>query len=654
MPELDSKDKGSPEQVRVSELAIKSGEIADLLPAFLGIKGPGGMVEILYAAMMICRDYKRELEAALGQGATISVSSGDAGASARAIVGGRIVYDLIERETISDPLVKEAFEQVLSGSYPAFSPEEFCRAFSAMLDEATEDEVRMAIGLLCNSRGREWKSLLNRGGRKGAVCPDALALCASIAPDSCGEVAILGSGGLEACPALELPALSSASVSVARNSVRPGLALPMLMALKALGRDSRAFAIESPEAIAPSSLVICHPALEDLEGGFPIDNLSAKILSRFEPPSSAGSSRHRTDNFWVVKALDLIRNGGTAVVFLPSSFTSLARFGRMRDHLLRNSLLKAVVSLPSGLYHGSWLPLSMLVLKGGSDVVRLIDASCVKAGAGGALDDEAVKAISGLLLDVPDPSFASRQAKSGMVFGDALGDELLLQGKALIDPAKVIFNKREKSSCSPAVRLGDLATILRGPLVKPGELSELMMTAWASEAVPGAQMPASYFINLSELESGFLYSVQDGLSSVRPEWLKNLVRDGDLLLSRNASPIRMAIACLGDDDKGAVLSSNVYALRFKDKDDALLVYSYFSSRKGVEALKAASTGTLIRILSVKQLKDLRIPAVSTGQKKEICKRCLKAIKDMEKARQGLEKAKCDLEESFDPDEGSPD
>ncbi len=653
MPGFDSADKGSPEQIRMRMLAMKAGEIADLLPPFLGIKGQGGMVEILYAAMRICSGYKRELEAALGQGATISVSSGDAGASARAIVGGRIARNLIERETISDPLVKEAFEPVLSGSYPAFSPEEFCRSLSSLLEGATEEDAREAIAMVCCAKGRDWKALSDRGGRKGTVCPDVLALCSGIAPEGCREVALLGSGGLEACSALESPVLSSASVSVARNSMRPGLALPLLMALKAMGRDPRALAIESPEATGPSSLVICHPALEDLEGGFPIDDLSAQILSRFEPPSSAGSSRHRTDSFWILKALDLIRNGGTAAVFLPSSFTSLARFGRMREHLLKNCLLKAVVSLPRGLYHGSWLPLTMLVLQGGSEVVRLIDASSIKAGAGGTLDDEDIKAISGLMEDVPERAFAAKRAKAGMVCADAMPDELLRQGKALLDPAKVMFGQKEQSSSSPTVRLGDLADVLRGPLVKPGELSELMVTAWAHEVEPSVQSPASYFINLSDLEGGFLYNVQNALSLVRPEWHKNLVRDGDLLLSRNASPIRMAIASLGDDDKGAVLSSNVYALRFKDKEDALLVYSYFSSRKGVEALKAASTGTLIRILSVKQLKDLRIPALSAAQKQEICKRCRKALKDIEKARKSLEEAECSLQESFEGEEEIP-
>ena len=101
-----------------------------------------------------------------------------------------------------------------------------------------------------------------------------------------------------------------------------------------------------------------------------------------------------------------------------------------------------------------------------------------------------------------------------------------------------------------------------------------------------------------------------------------------------------------DGHRPAIMSSNLYALRFKDPDDALLVYSYFSSSRGREALKAAGTGTLISILSVKKLKDLRIPLLSRAEKMDICGRCRSALERLEKCRHELREAELSLEDSF--------
>ncbi len=624
---------------RARTLSVKAEELMRGMPAMLGFSGVPGLVKILYAVMKAAPSYKRELEQALGQGATISVSQEDARASARDIIGCKIVLNLLEREAISDPLVKDAYSGVLTSDVPALQGIRACefygRGLASMLDWAGEDDARDAIRYLCCAEGRLWRDIQYRTKAQSAPSPSIVELAVAAASPNCPEVVELGPGTLEATLALSDSWLSGAQVTACIPHKE--LVTPCLMAMRALGRTARAVPFFSGRAAAKNPLVICHPSLDDLTQGMKLDDVTADALAQFEPRTSSGKARHRMDNLWLLRAMELMGESGTAAVFLPSSFTSLARFASMRSYLLESRLLSAVVSLPPGFYHGASLPMAMLVLRRNSSDVRLVNASEIKAGAGGTLDDFEAWTIRILAAGAFD---CTNRLPKSITFYDESPDDFSPQGKSVIDPAKAIFIKREEDEGGESVRLGDLADVLRGPLVKPGEMDALLEPIW-----PTGFVPPFLYVTLGEIDGGFLRRTCDGLSSPKREWLKNKVEEGDLLISRNVNPSRMAIASL-DADHSAILSSNVYALRFKDKSDALFVYSYLSSEKGREALKAAGTGTLINILSVKKLKELRIPLRDPDTKKRICNNCRQAIDTIEKSRKALEQAEESLKNSF--------
>lgn len=629
---------------RATKLLESASKLANDYNFFIGDPlGTAGAVKILYAVQKIAETYRRDLKSALDQGATISISSGDSRASVRDIIGGKLVLSQIEREAISDPLMKDGF-RLLLGTTARFDPasrEEFGRRIAAILDFANAEDAREAIKAICSANGPAWKRLVQDGSPQ----PSALGIAAK-ALGGCAEVMDLCSGGFDGCLAFTAMKLHNAHLDVCVP--RLCSATPYLMAMKALGREAGMLSIsdymdwDSLREKVPQRLVICRPTLMDLDiGSVEFGQRIMAQLTEFEPRAADGKVRRRRENLWVLAAADLMGDLGTAAVFLPSSFTSLARFTAIREHLLRRHLLKAVVSLPSGLYSGSSMPMSMLVLKANSSHVRLIDASAMKVGADGRFNGDEVGTVVNLLSEM---EFGRRLTDDGgkmpVHFADVPGERLMMEGKVPIDPAKVFFSLKEEKAGAESVRLGDLASVLRGPLVKPGMLDGMLGDAH----IPGYETPY-LFITLSEVDGGYLRHVRDGLRDLPTEWIKNQVMRGDLLLSRNASPLRMAIA-EPDGHRPAIMSSNLYALRFKDPDDALLVYSYFSSSRGREALKAAGTGTLISILSVKKLKDLRIPLLSRAEKMDICGRCRSALERLEKSRHELREAELSLEDSF--------
>jgi hypothetical protein len=628
---MPSKQEGQAHGSRAQELVGKARELMRSLPAVLGFHGAGGIVKILYAALKAAPNYRQELEIALGHGATISVSSADAGVSARNIIGGRIVANLLERGAISDPLLKEAFPGLSGDASQAgrSAGDAFGRAISEMLDWAGEEDCVEAIRAVCEARGSAWKSLKERRDIPGAPSPSAIELAAAAVPSGLETVIDLGSGSFEACRFLASEELAGARILCCAPGGKRSA--PFLMAMKALGRDAAPTPFDSGGDLVTHGLVICHPSLMDLEGQSAPGQIMQGTFGMLEPHSAGAASRRRIDSLWILKALELLGGCGSVAVFLPLSFTSLARFAKMRSYLLEKNLLNAVVSLPSGLYHDASLPMVMLVLRNNSEAVRLVDASAIKVGPGGLIDEELVSALAEAARGCGK---APRKVRSAEV--DA--SELLTKAKAVLDPAKVIYGIKTWSKGVKTVRLGEIAEVLRGPLLKPGVLNEIMTEPLDDE-------DPCCFVALSDINGGILREVQSGLSQLHPEWLKNRMRDGDLLLSRNASPLRMSIARLGGD-RPAVLSSNVYALRFGSIEDALWVYAYFSSMAGREALKAAGTGTLMSILSVKKLKELKIPACTEELKQKIARRCQEAIERLEKARQELWNAEGALSDSF--------
>lgn len=627
---------------RVTRLFDAASKLAHDYHFFPGdSRGTAGTMKILYAVMRIAPAYRRDLDSALEQGATISISPDESRAPARDIVGGKLVLARMERDAISDPLMKDGFLLLLGDSarYDPALREKFGRAMASILDFATAEDAREAIMWICRAGGPAWKRL----AEDGTPLPCALEIAAQ-ALGSFTEVVDLCSGSFDGCLGFTAMKLPNAHVDVCVP--RPFSATAYLMAMKALGREAGVLPLgghadrDLPGRKDPQRLVICRPALGDLDGGgIDAGERLAAQLAELEPRAADG--RRRGDSLWLLAAADLMGSSGTAAVFLPSSFTSLARFTAIRKHLLMRHLLKAVVSLPSGLYSGSSMPMAMLVLRADSTMVRLIDASGLKVGADGRFNADEIGAVSRLLSErSPGEVLAGTGGGRAVQCADVAGGRLMAEGKAPIDPAKVIFSLREEQAGVESVRLGSLASVLRGPLVKPGMLDGMLCGA----NVHGCQTPC-LFITLSEVGGGYLRHVREGLREPPAEWLRNQVMSGDLLLSRNASPLRMAIAEMGGH-RPAIMSSNIYALRFKDPEDAFLVYSYFSSPRGREALKAASTGTLISILSVRKLEDLRIPVVTPAEKKDICGRCRAAIGRLEKCREELREAEFSIEDSF--------
>ncbi|MER7486395.1 N-6 DNA methylase [Streptomyces sp. NPDC126497] len=105
-----------------------------------------------------------------------------------------------------------------------------------------------------------------------------------------------------------------------------------------------------------ADVVLCHPPFNERDWGH--DELA------YDPRWEYGfPARSESELAWVQHALARLRDGGTAVLLMPSAAASRRSGRRIRADLLRRGALRAVVALPPGAAPPYGVPLHLWVLR---------------------------------------------------------------------------------------------------------------------------------------------------------------------------------------------------------------------------------------------------------------------------------------------------
>lgn len=112
-------------------------------------------------------------------------------------------------------------------------------------------------------------------------------------------------------------------------------------------------------------------------------------------------------------------------------------------------------------------------------------------------------------------------------------------------------------------------------------------------------------------------------SSTERQWL----RSGDLILSKNGAPFKVAVADI-PDGRTVLASGNLYIIRLDtERVDPYFVAAFLASEGGKRSLECMSVGTTIPNLSLRNLKSVQVP-----------------VPDMETQRRVAERYRADLDQ----------
>ena len=327
---------------------------------------------------------------------------------------------------------------------------------------------------------------------------------------------------------------------------------------------------------------------------------------------------------WVFNKLawDSLIAGGTAVVIMANGATFNGGDQQARSFFVNNGMIKAIVALPENLFPTTGIATTLMVMGSNKGGIRMVDASDLSI-TGRRWDtmgsDEIEEIKTRLKEDGPFSRLVSHEEIAAAEYG--------------LYPSRYLGREIELVNPRP---LGDLVIeIERGASLRAQELDEL-----TTEADTGFS-----FVRLSDIADGRISQSLPHLRALDEKTEKQWLRTGDLVISKNGAPFKVAVAEIQKDQK-VLANGNLYIVRLDTKViDPYFVAAFLASSDGKEMLSRMVVGTSIPNLPLRNLKEISIPV--PDMEKEVARRYQAHLDEIEVMKIKLDKARISASASYD-------
>lgn len=334
-----------------------------------------------------------------------------------------------------------------------------------------------------------------------------------------------------------------------------------------------------------------------------------------------------TSSDWVFNRVlvDSLVQDGVAVGIMSNGacFNGVDR--PVREYFVNNGFIKAIIALPKGVFAPyTMIATSLVVLcSGGSQGVRFVDATDLGTDnrRGSSLDDGAVAAIVERLSHDSDKGTTK-------TLKEIEAHDYDLSAKRYLEKEIQVPN---------GVPLGSVSTIIRGASVRAAELDAL-----ACQEDTGIS-----YLNLGDISDGMISQELPNLSRLDKKLEKYCVHDGDVLISKNGAPFKVAVAEIPSGRK-VLANGNLYIVRVdREKIDPNYLAAFLSSPSGRELLAREAVGTTIPNVPIKALSGLTVPLEGKDRQKAVADAYLAKTDEVKVLRLRLERARQEITDLFD-------
>ncbi|MCI7218421.1 N-6 DNA methylase [Parafannyhessea umbonata] len=327
-------------------------------------------------------------------------------------------------------------------------------------------------------------------------------------------------------------------------------------------------------------------------------------------------------------AYDSLADGGTAVVIVANGALFNGRDIQTRRYFVDNGMIRAAIALPRKLLAITTIPLTILLLGKNDGPIRLVDATdlATPGRRTNTLSEDAVAKIEARLSQDGDKSrLVSRE-------------ELAAHDYSLYAPRYFY----ETPDLINPVSLSDLATsIERGASIRADDLDNLTTP----------EDTGLYFLRLADITDGSISDDLLHLKSVDPSTERQWLRNGDLILSKNGAPFKVAVADV-PDDRTILANGNLYIIRLDtERVDPYYVAAFLASEDGKRSLECRVTGTTIPNLPLRNIRDLQIPVPAMETQRRIATRYRASLDQVAILKIRLDAARDAASASYDEEMG---
>lgn len=332
-----------------------------------------------------------------------------------------------------------------------------------------------------------------------------------------------------------------------------------------------------------------------------------------------------TDWLEVLGSFDYLSTEGTMVALMTNSALTSSQNQAIRSYFVDHGYIQAVIELPDSLSEFTRIPLYAVILSHNNDEIKFIDAS------ESYIQERRYKNID---LDRLKTLISDNTENSCVVNRSKVCEEEynLLPKKYTVEP--ITYD---------GIPLGEICNISRGPVIPSKELDEITTLEDTAVRYVYSQALDSQQVDMSQLP--FVDKSKLGKSS-------QVIEEDSLVLTRT-SPFKSNMLHL-QPGAGVIINGNLFSITIAPKYRNLYLLDYiaafFNSTLGREQIERLASGSVIKSISIKDLKSLAIPNVSIEQQRrflghtdKIIEMRMELLKQLDDVNQELTKL---VEEEF--------
>lgn len=357
--------------------------------------------------------------------------------------------------------------------------------------------------------------------------------------------------------------------------------------------------------------------LSNLDGNGAYYDMAKSGKEGFGRPLSA-------DWLFALAAYDSLSEGGSALVVMTNGALSNGADACARKYFVDNSMVKAVIALPGALFQSTSIPVTAVLIGENEGSVRVVDASdlCVPKRRWNWMGDDEIDEVL-------------RRLEEDGVNSRSVSQEEFARNEYNLSPARYLGRELELEN--PA-SIGDIAlAIERGAGYRASELDDMATL----------EDTGMSYLKLGDICDGIIGGNLSHLGKLDPKTQKQWLRTGDLVISKNGAPFKVAVADVPEDRK-VLANGNLYIIRLDpSKADPYYVAAFLASEDGKEVMNRETVGTAIPNLPLANLRRMQISLPPLEKQKRIGELYHARLDEIEVLRIKLEKARIAAAETYD-------
>lgn len=330
-----------------------------------------------------------------------------------------------------------------------------------------------------------------------------------------------------------------------------------------------------------------------------------------------------TDWVFSFAAFEHLNYNGTAVAIIPAGSANGIGDVNPRKYFVENGFVKAVIALPKNLYSTTSIACDLLVLGRNDGDIRMVDATD--------------QYLEGRRWDSMGPAEITETIKRYHEDGPLsrmVTPEEIAELDYNLHPTRYLGQHIEIVNATPFKDV--IAGFERGAAYNAKQLDEL-----TTQEKTGIS-----YLRLSDISDGVISSDLPHLTELDPKFERSCLKTGDLVISKNGAPFKIAVADVPEGEK-VLANGNLYIIRLDtSKVDPYFVAAFLMSDDGKELMNREVVGTGIPNLPRRNLERISIPVPELAKQYEVSNYYKATLDEVEVLRIKLGKARLGLKEAY--------